>query len=216
MPYSVLIVEDDEHLRQRWVTALSRDPRFELITAAGNLQEAQQLLLAGYPNLLLADLGLPDGDGVDLIRQVGQKHPATHIMVITVFGDEYHVLRAIRAGAAGYLLKDTGATQIGPAIDDLLAGGSPVSPAVARYLLKLLREPAQQAREPLPQFTERELETLQLIAKGYSYAEIGKAANISVNTVAFHTKQIYRKLSVGSRGEAVFEAQARGLITPPH
>lgn len=220
MPHTVFLVEDDEPTRTRLARAIREQPELRLLAAVGTCAEARTQLTQQAPDVLLADLGLPDGRGADLIYEVSRAHPHTQSMVITVFGDEQHVVDAIAAGATGYLLKDASAGEIAQAILELLAGGSPISPAVARYLLKRFQSPAAaqplKPQEPQPsRFTDRETEVLHLVAKGLAYSEISHALTISANTVGSHIKQIYRKLAVNSRGEAVFEATALGLLTLP-
>lgn len=210
--HRVLLVEDDEHTRQRLARIVGGLPALSLVAEVGTLADARTALATLHPTLLLVDLGLPDGEGAQLIREACTADDV-QAMVITVFGDEQHVVNAIRAGATGYLLKDAGAQDIGRAITDLLAGGSPISPSVARYLLSHVLQPlAAPAADPLPRFSGRESDILNLVAKGLAYAEIGHALGISINTVGTHIKQIYRKLSVSSRGEAVYEAGQLGML----
>lgn len=214
----VLVVEDDADTRERLARAVAADPRLELSGQAGNCAEARALFAAQPPQAVLVDLGLPDGPGAALIRELSAQDPAVLFMVITVFGDEAHVIEAIAAGASSYLLKDASAPQVARSIREMLAGGSPISPGVARYLLQRLQAPAtpkapeESSADPATRLSARESDVLHLVAKGYAYAEIGAALDISVNTVGSHVKQIYRKLAVRSRGEAVFEAIQRGLI----
>jgi DNA-binding NarL/FixJ family response regulator len=168
---------------------------------------------------MLIDLGLPDGNGTDLIRAVSQRRPDTDIMVVTVFGDEQHVVSAIEAGATGYILKDSTPADVISCIRLLRAGGSPVSPVVARSVLRAIRNrmgggtstrtPTSAENNPL---SARETEILQLLAKGMSFNEIGEILGISPHTVTAHIKKIYRKLAVHSRGEAVYEATQMGLL----
>ena len=226
--HSVLLVEDQDATRECLARVIAGHPQLELLAAVGTCAAARDWLRRQPPAVLLTDLGLPDGNGLELIRETHRRHPATEIMVITVFGDEEHVIRAIEAGAAGYLLKDGGADYIGQSILQLLAGGSPISASIARYLLKRFRpggattppeavKPSAPAPAPVPAptmpgITERELQVLRLVAKGFSYGEIAGLLNLSVHTVTTHIKQIYRKLAVRSRGEAVYEALQLGLI----
>jgi DNA-binding NarL/FixJ family response regulator len=163
----------------------------------------------------LTDLGLPDGNGLDLIRRVAAMEGNTEIMVITVFGDEKHVLSAIEAGASGYLLKDSTSDYIGDSIVQMMNGESPVSPAIARHLLKRFRSmqtKAQVTDSDSPKLTPRESEILQYVAKGFSFTEVAKLINVSPHTVTHHIKNIYKKLAVCSRAEAVYEAMQLGLV----
>jgi DNA-binding NarL/FixJ family response regulator len=134
-------------------------------------------------------------------------------MVISVFGDEAHVVAAIEAGATGYLLKDARGDEITQAIHRLIAGESPISSAIARHLLRRFQpSPAAAPAAAGPPLTPRERQVLQLIAKGLSYQRIAETLSMSPHTVTTHIKQIYRKLEVNSRGEAVFEAHQLGLL----
>lgn len=212
----VLLVEDDEPTRRRLAEAIAAHPDLVLVDAVGTCAEARAALAALAPDVLLTDLGLPDGDGAELIREVRGRGLATEAMVVTVFGDEKHVVAAIEAGAMGYLLKDGSADYIGQSILDMLAGGSPISPAIARHLLRRFKgsgpaAPAVDAAE-LPHLSEREHETLTLIVKGFSYAEIARLMGVSAHTVTTHVRNTYRKLEVHSRGEAVYEALQLGLV----
>ena len=167
------------------------------------------------PDVLLTDLGLPDGSGIDLIRETVRRYPATDIMVITVFGDEDHVLASIEAGATGYILKDSIPEEFVGLIKQLRAGGSPISPVIARQLLKRFK-PHVASPEAVATveagLSARESEVLSLIAKGFSFSEIARLLNVSQHTVTTHVKKIYQKLAVHSRGEAVYEAGKMGII----
>jgi DNA-binding NarL/FixJ family response regulator len=213
--HGVLLVEDDEHTRERLARAVAEHPALELLAAVGSCAEARRELDRRQPAVLLTDLGLPDGDGVELIREVRRRGFKTEAMVVTIFGDEQHVVTAIEAGAMGYLLKDGSPDYIGQSILDMLAGGSPISPPIARYLLRRFRtSEATPAAEPaeLPRLSEREREVLGLIVKGFSYAEAARLTGTSPHTVTAHVRNIYRKLEVHSRGEAVYEALQLGLV----
>ena len=212
--HPVLLLEDDPATRERLAGIVRASPALSLAAAFGDLKSALAWLASHEPpHVLLVDLQLPDGSGIDLIRAARRIAPEAEAMVISVFGDEAHVVAAIEAGATGYLLKDASGEEIGMAITRLLAGESPISSAIARHLLRRFRAvpsaPAPSAASPL---APREGEVLALIAKGLSYQRIAETLTMSPNTVTSHIKQIYRKLAVNSRGEAVFEAQQLGLL----
>ncbi len=215
MPITVAIVEDDVVLSERYreLIASASDMRLEW-AASGAAQALRQLGDAG-PDVLLVDLGLPDGSGLDVIRCAKARRPECEVMVVSVFGDEDHVVAAIAAGASGYLLKDALAAPFLSTIRELRAGGSPISPSIARIILNQARAPGAAAQAQAPgdsELADRELEILSLVAKGFNFQEIGRLLGISNNTVKTHIYRIYRKLSVHSRGEAVFEAKRLGLL----
>ncbi len=215
----ILIVEDQEPTRNRLAHAISSNPLLTLLGAADCAEKGRSDLEKLKPDVLLTDLNLPDGNGIDLIR-AATRQGSTESMVITVFGDEKHVVAALRAGATGYLLKDCDSVDIGRAVLQLQDGGSPISPSIARHLLKAFKQEsdtednkeANTETRDAPSLTKREHEVLRLIAKGFSYQEIAEVLSLSIHTVTSHIKHIYRKLAVGSRGEAVYEASQIGLI----
>lgn len=216
-PTSVLIVEDEQELMHRFSQAVLADGGLSLAAAVSSGAAALAVLSAMSPDVLLLDLGLPDMHGIEVIRQVARAHPQCDVLVVTMFGDDQHVFDALEAGATGYLLKDTGLDRIAASIHDVRAGGSPISPSIARRVLARLRtEPAAAPstnQQPAPSvLTPREIELLKLTAKGLSFDSIGELLEISPHTVVAHVKKIYRKLAVHSRGEAVYEATQMGLL----
>ncbi len=186
-----------------------------LLAAVGSCAEGLKCLALEAPRVLLTDLGLPDGSGISLIREAS-RHATTDSMVITVFGDERNVVAALEAGASGYLLKDSGAQDIGEAVLRLINGGSPISAKIARYLVRRFHadsgSPARGGNGERARLTQREHDVLESMARGFSYSEVAQALEMSPNTVTSHIKNIYRKLAVHSRAEAVFEAAQLGLI----
>lgn len=218
---TVLLVEDDAPTRARLRAAIEAHPDLALAGDVGSCAQARAALAAHAPAVLLTDIGLPDGSGIELIRELRRSGAGTHCMVVTVFGDEQHVVSAIEAGALGYLLKDASAGAIGRAILEMLAGGSPMSAPVARYLLKRFAAPpgspatAPAATAPAAgavALSTREREVLGYIVKGFTYAEIARLSGLSAHTVATYVRRVYGKLEVHSRGEAVYEALAAGLV----
>jgi DNA-binding NarL/FixJ family response regulator len=216
---SVLVVEDNEPLRSEFVGMITAARGIDLLEAVGSLSEARTALARyGPPDVLIIDLGLPDGDGTALIGELAATAPATSALVVTVFGDEGHVVRALEAGAKGYLLKDAMLDEFARAVRLVHAGGSPLSPSIARHLLKRFA-PAPNPSEsrsgktaPVETLTPREAEILQLIAAGHSIAETAAALELSPHTVSTHVKHIYGKLAVSSRVQAVNRARATGQI----
>ena len=217
MVTQVMIVEDEPEFLLRFSEAVSATNSFKLLGAVTTGADALALLDAQAPDVMLIDLGLPDMDGVQVIRHAALRRPECEVLVVTMFEDDQHVLPCIEAGATGYLLKDASAERIIAAIHELLAGGSPISPSIARRVLASFRigagksSPATEVPVDSP-LSERETEILRMVAKGLSFDAIGGVLTISPHTVVAHVKKIYRKLAVHSRGEAVFEASQLGLL----
>lgn len=213
-PLSVLIVEDDRRFRESFVRAFAAGTDFRVQDAVDTVAEALIELRGGRVNLLVCDIGLPDGSGLDVIREATAAQPDCAILVVTVFGDEETVVKAIEAGAGGYLLKDSSNAELLAAARDLIAGGSPISPMVARLVLNRMRGQSDKpvAADPDVALTEREAQILSYVAKGFSFADICGLLEITANTVKTHVNRIYRKLAVNSRSQAVYEASRLGLI----
>jgi DNA-binding NarL/FixJ family response regulator len=219
----VLLVEDEPGFAERFADIVRSDPEFELIGVAPNCAAARAVLAVEKPDILLADLGLPDGSGIDIIRETAARYPDCDIMVVTVFGDEDHVLASIEAGAAGYVLKDSIPGEFLGLLRQLRAGGSPITPVIARKLLTRFKADTARGPEakaaaatepPAGVLSPRETEVLTYIAKGFSFNEIADLLGMSAHTVTTHVKRIYQKLAVHSRGEAVYEATQMGLLKP--
>lgn len=161
------------------------------------------------PDIALIDLGLPDGNGVEMIERFARSAPDTLCIVASIFDDDGHIFPALRAGARGYLLKDQPLAMIVAALQGIAAGQPPLSPAIARRMLRFF-QPA--ASEPRPALTERETEVLRFIAKGMTQAETARLLGISQHTVTGYVKDLYRKLNVSSRAEAALLARDMGLV----
>ena len=214
--HRIAIVEDDPVVREHFIEIISDQDGLDLGGIAPSLAKARDLLAQKQkPDLVLLDIGLPDGSGLEFISEIRAACDAK-VLIVTSFGDRETVVGAIRGGADGYLLKDSSVTQILDGIEATLAGGAPVSAAAAVYLLdRLRREPAldvDQVAEEDAGLTPREVELLQLFAKGESYKDAARSLGISPLTVGNHVKSIYRKLAVHSRGEAVYEAMKTGQL----
>jgi DNA-binding NarL/FixJ family response regulator len=214
----VLMVEDDPAHMARLCHNLTLDPGLRLAGAFASGRPALAALAELMPDVALVDLGLPDIDGFELIRQIRARCPATDVLVVSVFGTEFHLLHAIEAGATGYLLKDSVAADFNAAIHAVHAGESPISPSLARHLLRRCVGMAPTNPSPDAQDVQllsvRETGILESIARGDSFPEIGRKLFISAHTVKSHVKNIYRKLETHSRQDAVLVARQRGLIHP--
>ncbi|RRV27721.1 DNA-binding response regulator [Pseudomonas sp. o96-267] len=208
----LVVVEDDPLFRQSVRDALQQCDDVVLRAEAVTLSEGLALLAGEPAQVLLVDLGLPDGSGIDLIRAAHQAWPGCAIMVATLFGDEERVFASLEAGATGYLLKDALATGIVSEIRNLHAGGSPISPLIARRLLRYFSPPAPPA--PAIDLSSRELQVLEHITRGYSMAEIAEQLQVSPWTVQTYVRRVYEKLGVRSKSAAVDAAHRLGLLGP--
>lgn len=212
---TLAMVEDDPLFRNAVAHAVAATADLRLALEATTLQQGLALLSQDAPQVLLVDLGLPDGSGIDMIRATRDAWPGCSIMVATLFGDEARVLQSIHAGAAGYLLKDASAAHIVSEIRTLHAGGSPISPAIARQLLRYLpATPETGSRDEDSDLSARETQVLSLIARGYAMHEIAAELNVSPWTVQTYIRRLYTKLGVNSRAGAVHEAYRRQWLSP--
>jgi DNA-binding NarL/FixJ family response regulator len=217
LPTRVMVVEDDAVTRRLLCNAIELESTMMLSGAFSSVATAIDWLTLETVDLLLTDLGLPDGSGLKIIHACRRLAPAADIMVITMSSDEENVLACIEAGASGYVLKEAGHIDIVRALLEVRAGGSPISPVIARKILARMRKSRPRAgagdySDVSAVLTPRENTILEFIARGDSYVKVAKELGVSVGTVQTHVKHIYGKLSVHSRGEAVYEAQRRGLL----
>lgn len=182
------------------------------LRCANNIQQARQLLEKFNPEIALIDLALPDGNGLDIIRWLSDNRPSCLVIVSTVFADDQHLFSALSAGAGGYILKDQSHAQLQTMLCGIASGQPPLSPAVARRLLRHFHQPLSREDNTLQQLTLREREVLTYISKGFSTAKTAEALKLSPHTVAGYIKEIYRKLNVNSRAEAALVANRKGLL----
>lgn len=216
----VALVEDDVDFQNMLADGIKDAPDMTLLSVAGTRLQGLQLLDKMQPDVLLVDLGLPDGSGIDVIRAAHAKWPDCNIMVSTIFGDEMHVMQSLEAGASGYLLKDTAPEKMILEIRSLYGGGSPISPLIARQILmrfrqddKLANPSAEYASRKQPAaLSAREKEVLEHITRGFTSDEIAALLSVSRHTVLTYVRRIYTKLEVNSRTEAIFEARSQGLL----
>jgi DNA-binding NarL/FixJ family response regulator len=228
--WKVLVVEDDRRAREFFCECVRRSSELELVGEFGGVKGALDWLRdpVHRVDVLLVDLGLPDGSGLDVIRATTELHPMCESLVISMFADEENVLASIEAGALGYIHKDSAPDDIARSIIDMKHGCSPISPMIARRVLEKYRHGGVDDRTSRARgrsgdgpdreedgaiaLSDREREVLDLIARGFSYAEVARLKLISVDTVRSHIKHLYGKLAVHSRSEAVFEATRMGLL----
>ena len=213
----ILLLEDLPEIRA-WlkVLALQVFPGAQ-ISEAARIHDALEMVNAIRFDVALVDLGLPDGSGVEVVQALREKQPDVQSVVVTIHDDDEHLFPALQAGAFGYLLKEQSREQLSEQLQRISQGEPPLSPSIARRVIKYFT--AQQQQPLLPdtvtphvQLTDRENEVLLRVAKGFTLPEIGLQLNLSRHTIADYVKQIYRKLNVSSRAEAALEAQRLGLF----
>ncbi len=220
LPVPVLIVED-EYVIQCRLKNILKDLGYsdEVLLFANNVREAEYLLQQEPFCLALIDLGLPDGNGISIIEKIHELGSQTLILVVSAWSTQDSLLKAIKAGATGYVLKERDDTEVSLAIRSILRGGAPIDPFIAREILKQISssEPSSSLEQVVPDpeqesLTQREKEILSLVAQGLSNHEIADELCVSRYTVESHIKHIYRKLSVSKRTKAVSTARHLGIL----
>lgn len=216
-PVRVLLVDDDEFMRHVIAQELLSDMRIQLQAQAGSVRDGRRLLASQEFDVLMLDLNLGDGTGFDLIREAREQHSCCEIIVITTVEDDARVLHAFRLGATGYLLKNAWLQSFSHAVLHVVNGGAAITPQLSRRLLaRLTPEPEAPWQLEAPSYettlTKREREVLRCVAKGSASKEISERLGISGQTVNSHIKNIYKKLHVRSRAQAVSFATQTGQL----
>ena len=202
----LLIVDDHPVVRDGLRGMLAGDDDVVVVGEAGNGDEAVATVARLEPDVVLMDLRMPGSDGVDATKRITTAHPGVRVLVLTTYDSEADVLRAVEAGASGYLLKDAPAPELRRAVRSTAAGETVLAPAVAAHLVRQSRAPTVEA------LTARELEVLQLVARGATNRDVGRALHVSEATVKSHLLHAFTKLGVNDRTAAVTTALERGLI----
>lgn len=214
MSASVLIVEDKDAIARRLAKMVESDGGLRLVGCAATVPDGLKCLQAERPDIVLVDLGLPGGSGLDIIKACNKASWTCRTVVLSIFGDEERVLSAIKQGASGYLQKGTSPEELLRGIKSVLQGGAPISPQIARHVLQELVRPSE-APKPAAKhsnLTKRELEVLQGLSRGYKRKEVAEQYGISVATVSNHISNIFRKLEVNSNTSAISKAGRIGLL----
>ncbi|MBL7732503.1 MAG: response regulator transcription factor [Chitinophagaceae bacterium] len=206
MPVTILIYEDNAHLRESLTSLLSLSSDYVVLSAYPDCMEVTEQVKNHTPDVILMDIDMPGMSGIEAVKKVREFNRKVQIIMLTVFDDNMHVFEAMYAGANGYLLKKYVSDKLTGAIQEVLEGGAPMSPTIARMVITSMQQPVQPVAEKDYQLTGREKETLQLLAKGNSFKLIAAELGISVDTVRTHIKRIYDKLHVRSQIEAVSKA----------
>lgn len=204
---TVAIVEDDAKT-SRLLADLLAEAGFAAGPVCADAETARMLLVGARPDIVLMDIDLPGASGIECVRRLKPHLPRTQFVMITVYEDAENIYDALAAGAVGYLLKRAVATELAPALHDVLAGGSPMTSSVARKVVHSF-QPTHHGVAEIEQLSERERQVLQLMAQGRLYKEIADMLGVSENTVRSYIRRIYEKLHVRSRMEAVAKLQPR-------
>jgi len=210
--FSVLIVEDDAQILASLSSLIAEHESYELVAAVSSMEDGLKALTLFKPDILLTDIGLPDGSGVEIIKDIDKKKLNCEAMVISGFQDENIVFQALEAGAKSYLLKHDEGHKIIDAIDSMMKGGAPISPVIARLMLQKFQKHKVAVQDLPESLTERQIAILKLVSQGFSSREISEKLEITYYTVTTHIKNIYKKLQVNSRSEALHEAVKLGLL----
>lgn len=205
MSITLAIVEDLDEVREGLKLFLSLNPEFTVLDTCKTGEEAVYEIARLKPDIVIMDISLPGISGIECIRQVKNKSPNTQFMMFTVYENDEKVFEALKAGASGYLLKNTGLVQMVESLKELYNGGSPMSANIARKLVTVFREQENESTS-IEVLSTRENEILQLLSKGLLYKEISEKLSISTNTVRQHIHRIYEKLHVQNRTEAINKA----------
>ena len=205
MGITICIVEDLDEVREGLKQFISLNTEFNVLDTFSTAEEALNEIPKLKPQIVIMDISLPGMNGIECIRQVKDKSPVTQFMMFTVYENDEKVFEALKAGASGYLLKNTGLVQMIEALKELHNGGSPMSANIARKLVTVFRDKEKEAA-PIEVLSKRENEVLQLLSKGLLYKEISDQLSISTGTVRQHIHRIYEKLHVQNRTEALNKA----------
>jgi NarL family two-component system response regulator LiaR len=211
----VLLADDHVLVRQGTRELLEREQDVEVVAEAGDGEEAVRLADSKRPDVAIIDVAMPTLNGIEATRQIKALRPATAVLILSAYDDDEYIFALLEAGAAGYLLKDVPADELVKAIRAVHAGESVLHPAVARKVVNRFAQPAERHEEgsALERLTEREQEVLRLAAKGMTNREIARELVISVRTVQVHLSNVFGKMGVGSRTEAVLHALRKGWLT---
>ena len=220
LKHRVLIVEDDAEILLKLRDTINAHVSFEVVSAVTHFAQGQRALAELQPDILLTDLGLPDGSGLDIIKSIRSLRLDCEALVVSGFQDERLVFQALEAGAKGYILNHDENQKITDAMLTMLKGGAPISPVIARLMLQKFQTSPVEATLPealsqglVEVLTERQINILKLVSQGFSSKEIAEKLEITYYTVTTHIKNIYHKLQVNSRTEALHEALKLGLLS---
>lgn len=199
----VSIVEDDNRIRESLTVLIDGTENIRCVSAHRTAEEALRQIPLKKPDVVIMDISLPEMSGIECVKQLKTLRPQLQILMLTMYENSQQVFESLKAGASGYLVKRTSPAEILKAIEDVHGGASPMSGKIARAVVEYFQSLEQKPSPSAPHLSPREKEILDLLVKGYRYKEIADALSISFETVRFHLKNIYEKMHVHSRTEAV-------------
>lgn len=207
----VLLIEDERDVREGLTVLINGSPGFRCIGSFRTMEDALQSIKEPIPDVVLTDIGLPGMSGIEGARILKERYPNLPVLALTVYDDDEDVFAALCAGASGYLLKNTTPVRLLESLKEVASGGAPMSPTVAYRVIKLFREfgPPQTTAHDL---TGQETQLLKLIVEGHTYKTAASKLDITVRTVSFHLQNVYKKLQVHSKTEAVAKALREHLV----
>jgi DNA-binding NarL/FixJ family response regulator len=207
----IAIVEDQVRTLEGLAALIGGTPGYRMVGKFGSMEDALAEIDREPPAIMLADIGLPGMSGIEGVRRLKARYPQLQILMLTVYADNEHIFEAICAGASGYLLKDTPPTKLLESIQELSRGGAPMSPEIARKVVQMFQQ-VSPPRQADAQLSTREIEVLKLLAEGHVYKTAADSLSVSIDTIRFHIRNIYEKLHVHSKSEAVLKAFRTGIL----
>jgi len=205
------IIEDKRELREGLMMLINGTPGYRCVHASRSMEEALVKVRLELPEVMLVDIGLPGMSGIEGMRILKERYPGLLVVALTVFDDDDNIFAALCAGASGYVLKKTPPARLLENLKELVSGGAPISPEVAARVIKLFKNYTPQVGAKT-RLTQQETEILKLLVEGHNYKTAAAELDITSNTVAFHLRNIYQKLQVHSKSEAVVKALRLGLV----
>ena len=208
---NVAIVEDQRAIREGLAWLIDNTPGYHCVGSFASMEAALAQISKAMPDVVLMDIGLPGMNGIEGVRELKQRYPAILVLMLTVYDDDARIFEAMCAGACGYLLKKTPPARLLESIQEVVEGGAPMSPSIARRIVTLFSQIAPPAHADY-HLTPHETRLLKMLVEGHSYKTAAAELGLSINTVSFHMRNVYDKLQVHSKSEAVAKALRERLV----
>lgn len=208
---NVAIIEDQRAIREGLAWLIDSTPGYHCAGSYASMEAALSKIDEALPDVVLMDIGLPGMNGIEGVRELKQRHPKLLVLMLTIYDDDARIFEAMCAGACGYLLKKTPPARLLESIQEVVEGGAPMSPSIARRIVTLFRQVAPPAHADY-HLTPHETRMLKMLVEGHSYKTAAAELHLSINTVSFHMRNVYDKLQVHSKSEAVAKALRERLV----